>query len=432
MGIHFSLVDFDELLALSRTPPIILNDMSVVTEEDRAALDRKTRTTYDNQDVINNIPSCECRTLTGGFMIGRTCPNCGTTVREVFDTTLEPRVWLRAPHGVEPLLSPVIWTMLSKEFTKQGFNLIEWLCNTDYTPPINRPVYEIEELLECGVQRGYNNFVKNFDAYIDILYSLKHFSRSKNEALLELLRRYRHRLFSQHLPLPNKSLLIIENTHFARYIDPKIQDVLDAMCNMQGIDTPLSTYTQRQRENRAAKTISKLANYYWDAYHEQLAKKPGLIRKHALGTRLHWSARAVITSNTRPHRYDELEIPWGQAIGIFDLHLKNKLLKQGMTPNEAIGFLKEHAVKYHPKLDEMFQELIAETKDRRGFKGVYVRNPSLTRASTQRMRVTKVKTDVNDQTTSLSILSVNGYNALASVTSVRWTRRAPSSVMVKG
>ena len=38
-----------------------------------------------------------------------------------------------------------LWAMLTDKF-----NLVEWLCNTDYQPAGDRPIAEIDELLEMG------------------------------------------------------------------------------------------------------------------------------------------------------------------------------------------------------------------------------------------------------------------------------------------
>lgn len=414
MGIHLSLVNFTRLIASSETDPIIINDLHTATEEDKRVLDNLISVRYENTDLFSNEPSCECGFTKGGYRLGVTCPNCRMPVRELFDQALKPLVWLRSPNGVEPLFNPMVWTMLSEKFVKGNgsFNLIEWLCNTDYQPTAERPP-EVDELLELGVERGYNNFVKNFDLYIDILFSLKQFKpkKGKDEHLRELLTKQRDCVFSQFLPVPNKALMIIENTQVGVFIDPIIVGALDAIRTISSIDTPLSNFTVRQKENRTAKTLVMLANYYNQVYHEILASKNGMFRKHVFGTRAHFTVRAVISSNTRVHRYDSLEIGWGHAVTVLKIHLTNKLLRMGMTPRQCTLFLQEYTSKYHPVLDALFMEIIAETPGGKGLPCTFGRNPSLTRASVQRMFITRVKPDPNDPTITLSILAVKGYNA---------------------
>jgi hypothetical protein len=405
-------VNFDAKIAESKHEPIILNELNSITEQDKEHIARLTTTVYDNVDVFSNEASCECGKLRGGYNLHVMCQECKTIVLEPFAQGLDSRVWIRAPKGVDALMNPVVWTMLSRRFTKAGFNLVEWLCSTDYQPSVDRPPRDIAEIEEMGFSRGFNNFVRNFDTYFDKMCQLKAFGRKPDDQLRELLlNTSRDCIFSRHLPLPNKALLLLENTPVGRFIDPTVPIIVDAIRTITSIDTAVSSLNTRQRENRAVKAIVKLADYYYGVYSDQLAKKQGIIRKNVFGTRVHFSSRAVISSNTGPHLYDELWIAWGHGVTMLSLHLKNKLMRfHGYTPNEATALLNEYTVKYHPLIDQLFQELIAESPDK-GLWCIFERNPSLSRASTQRMKITRVKTDVNDPTITLSILSVKGFNA---------------------
>lgn len=374
MGLYLALENYDEILTSVVGEVYIVNDHPLVTEEDRNTSNRMTRTIYNNQNIYSNIPRCECGIKTGAYRLGSICKECRTAVRDVYDTDLQPRAWLRTPEGVAKFINPTVWTMLSARFTKSKYNIIEWLCNTDYTTNANAPTAVIEELLAQGVQRGYNNFVKHFDEYYSILSNMKYYEKRGYDSLKTLIEMSRSCVFSRYMPLPNKSLLIVENTHFARYMDPTIEKVFDAITLMQGIDSPLANYSLRQKENRTAKAIIRLAEYDQKIKKEQLAQKSGLFRKKKLGTRMHYSTRSVIISNTKPHRYDELKISWGQGITIFGQHLYNKLEKRGFTPNEAMGMLVAHVNKFSPLINELFLELFAETKNKRGFCVIYVNN----------------------------------------------------------
>lgn len=411
MGLYFRLTNFNELREQVPGELKVLNDMESITEEDRKRIEQVTTSVFSQTDVFSNEPHCECGKITGGYNLGIVCPKCHTAVSEMFSKELIPRVWLRHPNGVALLINPLVWTMLSFKFTVSGFNLIEWLCNTDYSPPGSTPTELLEEVRELGIQRGYNFFVNNFFHILEHLYSLKRWAKTRGDHLYKLIHEQKECVFSTHLPLPNKALLIKEDTNVGPFIDQMVVSIINAIQMIRSIDTPTSQLSIRQRENRTVKTLAQMAEFYYESYHQLFAKKAGLIRRHACGTRGHWTSRAVISSNTRPHAYDELELSWGQAVTIFTVHLKSKLFRMGYTPNEAAALLYHYTNEYNPLIDQLLQELIAETAGQRGFSGIFVRNPSLSRASTERMRITKVKTDPQDQTTSLSILSVKGYNA---------------------
>lgn len=411
MGIHYELTNFAKRVTELPQQPIVLNDLSSVTEKDRQTIDQLTTSVFNQTDVFSNEPACECGRITGGYNLGIVCSSCNTPVAEMFSKNLAPRVWIRNPAGVALLINPMVWLMLSFKFTTAGFNLVEWLCNTDYVPPGNKPQDVIDSVMELGIPRGYNNFVNNFDDIVERLSNLKRFAKSKNDDFLALVREQRESVFSPYLPLPNKALLIREDTNVGSYIDQMVVSIVDAIQTIKSIDTPTAAYSVRQKENRTIKTIVKLAKFYYDSFHLLLAKKQGLIRRHNCGTRGHWTSRSVISSNTKPHNYDELEVSWGQAVTLLTVHLKNKLFKQGYTPNEASALLYAHTNKYHAELDRLMQEILDESAYNRGLRGVYVRNPSLTRGSTQALWFAGYKKDPNDQTSSLSILDVVPYNA---------------------
>jgi hypothetical protein len=411
MGVSLKLVNFTELFfQKSSKTPIIINDFSESSEDDKENFNRLIYTKYST-DLLSNLPSCECGDLVGEHNVGIVCLNCNTPVQSMLEQDLEPVVWMRSPIGVEDLINPVVWTMLSKRFTRSGFDIIRWICDTTYKPTVKTPPV-MESVHALGVQRGYNNFVQNFDAIVNALFGLKEFRAKKFsiDPLQTLLQEQRNCIFSKYLPLPNKSLLVIEETNVGTYVDPIITGAIDAIRTMVSIDSPLSSHNVRTKENRTVKTIAQLAEFYDNLYRTTLATKEGIFRKHVYGTRSHFSFRAVISSLTEPHEYDEIHIPWGIGISVLRIHLMNKLLRRGFTPNEGIAFLNEYAQKYHPLLDELFQALITESPYK-GIPCVFQRNPSLERGSAQAMFITKVKTDPSIPTVSLSILSVRGYNA---------------------
>src|SRR5690606_18659651 len=190
----------------------------------------------------------------------------------------------------------------------------------------------------------------------------------------------------------NKSILVFEDDNQGNFVDSSVPGIVNAARIMVGIDVK-DTYSLKQKENRAVKAIIHLAEGYQkmndDAF---LSGKPGLLRKHIFGTRSYFSFRAVVSSMTKAHHYREIHIPWDVATSVFSVHVKNKLLRMGMTSNEATAYVHEHAQKYSPLLDEIFQSLIndsvypntpyidvvsGETKMLRGVPCTMARNPSL-------------------------------------------------------
>lgn len=411
MPIFQRIADLNQTFQQLTEPPIIINDLANNSEEDKEYVKELVTTRYSS-DMITLLPSCRCGATKGEFSVDDVkCGFCGTVVRSSIEQDIEPTVWFRKPNGVEKLMSPIVWIMLKDRFTKSGFNIIQWLTDTTYRPAVKQPAV-VNRIVEAGVQRGYNNFVAKFDEIMTILFSLKDLKKpgDGDTYLRQLLADNRHKLFSDYIPIPNKSLLIIEKTNVGVYVDPIIVKAVDAIEMLVSIDRNFHDQNPRVKENRTAKALAKLAGFYEQFFKKNLSPKPGQFRRHVFGARTNFSFRAVISSLTDTHQYDEIHVPWGIGLTAFRPHLLAKLMKMGYDINSAIGLLLGHVEKYHPLLDQLLQQLIEEAPA----KSIYVllqRNPSLLQGSAQRVRITKFKTDPSDHTISLSILIVKAYNA---------------------
>lgn len=410
MGIHFELVDFEHEFHQLRTPPTMLNDYVALTEDQKDALANLTTTSYDNEDVFANDPACACGQTRGAYRLGHMCPNCSTPVVDMFGGVIESRVWMRAPNKVRPLVNPEVWIMLKRMLMKNGVSVLEWLTNTDYVA--TECVREMEVLQEAGFRRGYNHFIENFHAILDTLIQARIPSTSKKIAEIKAVAEaYAASVFSVYLPLPNKTLLVIEKTPMAQYVEDVATQLLEVIRMMTGIDRAIPVLNQRQLENRTAKALFKYAEYHELVARTQIAKKSGLLRKHVYGGRNNFSVRSVISSRTDPHSYKGIVIGWGHALIALGLHVKNKLMrKHGYSPAEASSLINAHIYRHHPVLEQVLQELFDEAPDKR-LKALFVRNPTLTQASVQQLDVVGFKRDPNDPTMSFSILDVKGYNA---------------------
>lgn len=409
MSVSLQVVNFDEIFSQLRQPPIIINDIAESTEDEKEGLRSLIFTDYDS-DLLKNLPSCECGEIKGEFNIGVHCLNCNTKVSSPLDQELEPILWMRSPQEVQKLINPVIWLMLCQRFTKSGYNVIRWLTDTTYKTSV-KPVDVLPELIEVGIQRGYNYFVENFFEIIEYMFNMKKFKgKDINNELLDLIMANKDCIFSDYIPLPNRSLLVVERTGVGVYVDNVITGAIDAIQTIASIDCSLTKHSVRAKENRTAKTIAGLADFYEQYITNQLGTKHGMFRQHIFGSRAHFSFRAVVTSITDKHEYDEVHIPWPVGISLFRYHLINKLMKLDYSVNAAIALLNTYAKVYNPLIDKIFDELIAESP-RKGIDVTLNRNPSLARGSIQLCRITKIKKDPSIPTVSFSILIVTPLNA---------------------
>ncbi len=410
MPVYQDLINFNQLFAQLTTPPIIVNDLVNIDEEEKKKI-RNLVISEFSSDMVSIVPACSCRELKGEYAVGIICKKCNTPVKPVLEDSVEPILWFRAPIGVAKLINPIIWIMLNDRFKKPGFSIVQWLADTTYRPPVKQPPV-LDALIASNIPRGYNSFVENFDSLMEMLFSMKDFAdkSSKSKYLERLLREERDKVFSDYLPIPNKALLVIEKTNVGVYIDPIVVKAIDAVEIITSIDSGIMDHTPKIKENRTIKAIVNLASFYDQYASESLAGKTGQFRKQIMGSRTNYNFRAVISSITDQHKYDEIYAPWGVGITAFRPHLINKLLKKGYSLNASIGMLLGHVEKYSPLLDSLLKELIEESP----MKGIPVmeqRNPTMLSGSAQMKRIAKFKTDPSDHTVSTSILTVKSMNA---------------------
>lgn len=406
MAISEEIVDFDTLFKNLSQAPMIINDLVETSEQEKTALKNLIFTRYDS-DVMKNIASCDCGSVTGEYNVGVPCENCHTSCVSSVDKDLEPILWVRAPKGVKGLINPTVWLMLSTRFKKGNFDTIHWICDTSYRVSASDGAI-VSELLEANIPRGYNNFVDNFYSILNKLMELKSFSsksKGSSELLPQLFEEYKNCIFSKYIPLVNRTLLVIESTTVGTYVDPFVPSAIDAILTVASIDSDPSRFSVRTKENRTVKFLVGVSNYYHNFAKTNLGKKSGAFRQHVYGGRSHFSWRAVVSSLTDAHEYDEIHIPWGIGITIFKYHIINKLMKRGYTVNQAIILINSSAKIFNSTINEIFLELIAESP-RKGIEATLNRNPSLARGSIQRCRITHVKSDPDINTVSFSILIV--------------------------
>jgi len=411
MPVYQKLIDFNEMFSQLSEVPIIINDLKSIDDKDKENIKKLIISRYES-DLISVLPSCQCGQTKGQFAISTTCPHCGTPVKSIIEDDIEPIVWFRRPSGVAPLINPMVWMMLSLRFTVSGVNLVQWLADNTYRPTVKTPKV-LQRLIDANLPRGYNYFVEHFDECLDFLFSIKEFQKKVKgfDYLRQLIIDNRSKIFSDYLPLPNKSLLIIEETNLGIYIDGIVVKAIDAIEMIMSIDSNEIEHSNRVKENRTVKSIAKLSDFYYDFAKNNIAGKSGLFRKHVLGSRTNFNFRAVISSITEPHVYDEIYAPWSVGVTAFRPHLINKLMRRGYTLNQSVEMLLAHVEKYHPLLDQLLQELILESKNQRGIIIAENRNPTMLSGSIQTKRITKFKTDPTDKTVSSSILTVKAPNS---------------------
>jgi hypothetical protein len=416
MGVYAEVVDHDEMLAAHTGKIVFANDFNTSNADDKEEFNRALYSHYEDADAIENSASCECEHLDTAHQIGVICEICNTPVVSTSNRPIVPSMWIRAPEGVLSLISPELLIMLSGHMSGKEFDFLAYFMDASYQFDLDaisskETARKANRLMQRSFDRGLNNFIMNFDDIMRFCMESNIISLGKQEFAQFLFQNKAH-LFPQVIPVPSKLCFVVESTTSGVYIDKPIGAAIDAALTMGTIKhspIPLKTITV---QNRTAKALLLMATFHENYDKQRIAQKPGLARRHVLGGRLNFTARAVITSISGIHWYDELHIPWGVACQLFKYHLINKLTgpRYDMTTQEALGFIYSNVLQYNPVLDALFKELIEEAPNK-GPACTFHRNPTLQRGSTQQFFITRVKDNINDNSISMSVLVLKAPNA---------------------
>ena len=431
MGIYKEIVNFDEEFLRLSIKPIIINDLPNLSDMDQKRNNDLIYQEYNS--VFNTTPRCSCGALTQERHIGVVCQVCNEPVRETLEAKLESQLWMRPPVGMgtDSFINPGIWQLLSGYFTRtkkppkdgytipttgkakrttEGFNPLMWIACTDYHPKNSE--HFTHAMQAKGIKRGYSYLVNNFSWILKTLFDMPQFRHSEaaRDELISVINRSSKAFFCKRLPLINRNLIVVENEATSRYIDQTSPLAVNAARQLLGIDVEGQELKPAARENRTARSIFGQCNFIVEYGRENIGAKQGLARQHMFSSRVEPSGRAVITSLCKPHRYDELHCPWPVAVGLFRTHIQNYLIRYGFTPMEMSELLSYATTNWHPLIEHIFKTIFFQAPER-GQHVIWVRNPSLERASMQLMLLTMVKSDPRDQSFGFSILSTKGPNA---------------------
>lgn len=393
MPLFLQLSDLDATFHSNVNPAIIINDLESKTEDNREYFESLIRETFTS-DMVSVLPKCQCGELKGEHLIGELCETCNTVVRQSIEEDIAPSLWFRKPNGIEKLMNPIVWIMLSNRFTRSKFRILQWLTDRTYNPTEKKPDI-VHRMIAEGVPRGYNNFVQNFDSIMAYLFAQKDFKLKKGatnfildmldithpsqDPLQQLIQDHRNILFCDYIPIPNRSLLVLEKNALGTYVDNTVVDIQDTLNTMLSIDKDYYDKNITTVENRTAKIMAMLTSYYMDLFRKNFSPKEGMIRKHVYGGRGNHGFRAVITSHEDIHNHDEIFIPWCIGVTVWRLHLMNRLMRRdtkhgGYTHNQAIEMLMSHVNVYSPILHELIDDIIKDTPNGRGPAVVLQRN----------------------------------------------------------
>lgn len=410
MPIIQRVLSMDEYFRSSDGDKIILNHLSPMALDDINKINESLITVYNNTESISTMPSCDCGMVSGRYMLGRACNSCGTYCKESYEK-VKPLMWLKALNPNLKFINPIFWLILRNLLDKKT-DYLRWLCDPKFNLQCNIPNHIIGLKDELGGKRSYTNVINKIPEILMYLSNHAKYKTSYKRAnillLLDMYHKQGNEIFSEYLPIINKKLFVMENTSKGKFVNLSVADVFDVVLMWVSAANDERATDKRQADS-TAEAVAKLADLYLTYMKNYVVKKIGIFRKHIYGARSHFTFRSVITSMSGRHQHDEIHIPWGIAVTVFKYHILNKLIRRGYTYIEATKMRFKGVKSYHPVLDEILAELIAEAPGGR-IPVILQRNPSLRQGSAQACGITKVKTNPHEATITVSALIMKACN----------------------
>jgi hypothetical protein len=379
---------------------VIINDLPNSTLAERRANTQLVQAIY-NSDFLEDIPSCRCGAESTVEKEGNTCLKCGTTVTRVVDDDTGIVCWLRAPKHVDALMNPTmlvtLWqffykgSMTESKAVKQPFDFLRYAMDPLYVVPTRtaRPTDVVRVLAkyrEHGFKRGYNEFIRDYDRFIDVFVNdeLFRYADDSDQVLwIKFLNIYRDLIFVQHVPSPPPSLLVLEVTDTLTYRSDRTTEAVNAVRQLLSIDTKDNRPSRNERLTMLA--MFGLAKFAVDYAVESERGKTGMWRMHVYAMRLQLSSfRCVAYSLHEEHRPDDVVLPWGVMVKCMYFHLANLLDKRGYTYPQIVDKLARAVEFYDREIDDCLDILMMQFSNHGEFPGpmvVMVRFPTLGPAS---------------------------------------------------
>lgn len=396
------LMDFDAEFALDPEPNVIATGFEN-SEGIEITLSNITKQMFQmSSGELTFVSTCKCGYLTGNYNRNTTCPKCGSVCRSAFADEVSFGGWIVIPETLPPFLHPAAYRVLRAwmgNLSKRKYALLDAILD---------PEMELPEPYKGVIGQGMaylaeGNNLENVCRFIADQRKGKR--TTSDESIFRFIETYRHCLFTRHIPLLNQALHIITQSGTMDYSDDPSEFILKTYLELSSV-----IYDQRHRTNIDP---MKLQKRVWSVYStwmqylnaiikSKLRKKSGFIRKCMMGSRMHFTARAVIRPIVRDHSPHAIELPWRMIIGLYKLEITNILQNRyGYDVNEACKLFNNAIVEYSPIIDTCLKTLLDECP----FVGLPIlmgRNPTLRHGGIQLWFCSKYTKDPNNNTVGMS------------------------------
>lgn len=364
----FTLIDLDAMFYNNPDARIINSE----TLTDPKPAKNFTDAIYSSCDgELGFVPTCQCGYTRGTTKEGIMCPRCNTVCSSQFIDHLDHVAWLGIPEKLPPVLHPV-WYAVLKDWSsigKKGESVIDIILNPEKDVP--------DDLAPYIHGRGFRYFYENADQIMhDLIYNFARTARKpKTVNIITFMKYYRNVMFTRHLPILHSSLHPRKsNGSTLSYVDQSSSKILEAVNDLSAecFREHSTVVPERQANIKlyriyitiVGKPASQDPGYYERIVTSKLGAKPGLLRKHNFGSRIHFSLRTVVVPQDRVLPMDEVLLPWGVIVNGLKLPILNYLVHvKHKSLEESLDIFARALTSYDPSVDEAMTKFIQDAPD---------------------------------------------------------------------
>lgn len=387
------LLNLDELY-LSNPNSKIINNESMVAMN--STTDIREALFFNISNELSFVASCSCGTTRGNYLLNMKCPLCGTLVSSTFVDSLAHLNWLDIPLDMPPVIHPVFYWVLRKwTMVKKKTSLLDLILDTSKELP--------EDVKSHIKGQGFAYFHEHVE---EILHFLLHiYPRTKKSKIADKVETmylmFKNHFFARKLPILDPSLHPVSQRGNQKIIDPVSSGIITAANDLALATNRMRYGVTRNRKHYADTKLYQIyctyIEYLSTVVKTKMGAKKAQYRRHQLGTRTHFSFRAVIVPITTPHMADELHIPWKIAVQGYKPLILNILVNRlKMHINDALRLHLRALVRFDPVIHDVLRILMKECPHK-GLPVLFGRNPCLIHGAIQLLFATKIKTDIHDE-----------------------------------
>lgn len=336
---------------------------------------------------------CECGKYKGKFLDGYVCEECKTKVKFT-ESYLDKLAWI----DLEDLyvINPIFYYQIAKLCGGvKNFNKI-----INFESKIDRDGEVITDDKKMKYESiGLIKFKEDFNNIIIDLHKMS--KNAEKDKILMVILQNKDKIFINHIPVFDTQLRPATVT----FKDKPIFK-FDEINNNYNFILELKNLIKKENSDFDLVVLPNLyniqckINIIFNKIIDNLAGKTGFIRSNAIGNRLNFSARNVITPLKPGYQINEIVVPYLTFVELYSFHLINMLSKiKKINLIEAQKIIIEAEACFNDEVYNLCKELIKKTV--LGCCVFAIRNPTISRGSIQTFKIANVKKDINDLTTSV-------------------------------